>query len=54
MEPSGHPVEAEVTTMDRQGQFSKQRVFFVRLNNATRAIEDETGRQRYVAQRWGR
>jgi hypothetical protein len=39
--------------MDKQGQFSKKRMFFVRLNNATRAIEDEDERQRYIAHRWG-
>jgi hypothetical protein len=52
VEPSGHPVEAEVTAVDDRGQFSKKRMFFVRLNNATRAIDDETERQRYIAQRW--
>jgi type I restriction enzyme R subunit len=54
VEPSGHPVEAEVTVADERGQFSKQSEFFARLNNATRAISDERERQRYIAQRWGR
>jgi len=54
VEPSGHPVEAEVTVADGQGQFSKKRLFYVRLNNGTRAIEDQGERERYVAQRWGR
>ncbi len=54
VEPSGHPVDAEVTVSDRQGQFSKTRKFYVRLNNGTRAIDDERERQRYMAQRWGR
>jgi type I restriction enzyme, R subunit len=53
VEPSGHPVEAEVTTVDRQGQFGKKQAFFVRLNNGTRAIDDERERQRYIAHRWG-
>ncbi len=53
VEPSGHPVEAEFTTVDDHGQFSKKRVFFVRLNNGTQAIPDERERQRYIAQRWG-
>jgi type I restriction enzyme R subunit len=54
VEPSGHPVEAEVTVADERGQFSKERVFYARLNNATRAISDERERQKYIAQRWGR
>lgn len=54
VEPSGHPVEAEVTVADKQGQFGKKQVFYVRLNNGTRAIEDEKERERYIAQRWGR
>lgn len=53
VEPSGHPVEAEVTVLDKQGQFGKERRFYVRLNNGTRAIDDERERQRYIAQRWG-
>ncbi len=53
VEPSGHPVEADVTTADEQGQFSKASKFYVRLNNGTRAIEDRQERQRYIAQRWG-
>jgi hypothetical protein len=28
-------------------------VFFIRLNNGTRAIGDERERERYIAQRWG-
>jgi type I restriction enzyme, R subunit len=54
VEPSGHPVEAEVVVADGRGQLSRKRAFFVRLNNATRAIEDDLERERYVAQRWGR
>jgi predicted HTH transcriptional regulator len=54
VEPSGHPVEAEVTVADGQGHFSKKQLFYVRLNNGTRVIEDERERERYVAQRWGR
>ena len=52
VEPSGHPVEAEITAVDEHGQFSRKRSFLVRLNNATRAIDDERERQRYIAQRW--
>jgi type I restriction enzyme R subunit len=54
VEPSGHPVEAEVAVVDKQGQFAKVRRFYVRLNNGTRAIDDERERERYIAQRWGR
>ncbi|MFN2544604.1 MAG: RNA-binding domain-containing protein [Actinomycetota bacterium] len=53
VDPSGHPVDAEVTVVDKRGQFGKKRLFYVRLNNGTRAIEDEKERQRYIAQRWG-
>jgi type I restriction enzyme R subunit len=52
VEPSGHPVEAEITVEDERGQHAKKRAFLVRLNNATRAIDDEGERQRYIAQRW--
>jgi type I restriction enzyme R subunit len=54
VEPSGHPIDAEVTVADEHGQFAKKRAFFIRLNNGTRSIEDEAERERYVAQRWGR
>ena len=54
IEPSGHPVDAEVTVADEHGQYAKKRVFYIRLNNGTRAIEDERERERYVGQRWGR
>jgi type I restriction enzyme R subunit len=53
VEPSGHPVEAETTVADEQGRFGKKRLFYVRLNNGTRAIEDERERERFIAQRWG-
>jgi type I restriction enzyme, R subunit len=53
VEASGHPVEAEVSVADRQGQFTKKRVLYIRLNNGPRAIEDEKERERYVVQRWG-
>jgi type I restriction enzyme, R subunit len=53
VEPSTFPAQAEVTVADAQGQFGKKTSFFVRLNNATREIEDELQVQRYIAQRWG-
>jgi hypothetical protein len=46
-------VDADFVTVDDHGQFSKSQVFFVRLNNGTRAIREERERERYVAQRWG-
>lgn len=54
VEPSGHPVEAEVAVEDAHGQHSKERLFFIRLNNGTRAVEDPKEHERYIAQRWGR
>ncbi len=54
VEPSGHPVEAEVMVADRRGQFARKRLFYIRLNNGTRAIEDGKERERYIAQRWER
>ncbi|HEX8099374.1 MAG TPA: RNA-binding domain-containing protein, partial [Actinomycetota bacterium] len=54
VDPCGFPVRAEVTAADGKGQFSKRREFFVRLNNGTRAIEDDGEFQRYIAQRWGK
>jgi type I restriction enzyme, R subunit len=52
VEPSGHPVEAEVTVADERGQLRREQAFFIRLNNGTRAIRDDRERQRYIAQRW--
>jgi len=40
VEPSGHPV-------------GMNDVFYIRLNNGTRAIEDDLEVERYIAQRWG-
>jgi hypothetical protein len=54
VEPSGHPVLAQVTVAGERGQLLKKQLFYVRLNNATRAIEDDGERELYVAQRWGR
>jgi type I restriction enzyme R subunit len=52
VEPSGHPVEAEVMVADQRAQFSKKKVFFIRLNNATRVVEDEDEKQKYIFTRW--
>jgi type I restriction enzyme, R subunit len=54
VEPSGHPVMAEVTLADERGRFAKKERFYIRLNNGTRAIEDQSECERYIAQRWGR
>jgi type I restriction enzyme R subunit len=51
VEPSGHPVYAEVA-METKGGLQTKQVFYIRLNNATREIEDEGEIERYVAQRW--
>jgi len=48
VKPSGHPVFATVQTPD-----GKKSIFYVRINNGTRAVEDEVEVQRYMAQRWG-
>ncbi len=48
VEPSGHPVFATVNTAE-----GKKSVFYVRINNATRAMDDESEIQKYVAHRWG-
>lgn len=52
--PSGHPVHAEVTIIDGRGQRQKHRMFYVRMNNSTRAIEDESEIDKFVAARWGK
>lgn len=49
--PSEAPVEATVT-VERQGRLERVTAFFVRLGNATRAVEDPEERRRYVAGRW--
>ena len=54
IKPSGHPVHAEVTIVEKQGQHRKKRVFYVRMNNGTRPIDDEAEVEKYIASRWGR
>lgn len=53
VEPSGHPVHAEITKVDASGTHSKVSAFFVRLANGTREITDEAEVQRFITQRWG-
>lgn len=52
VKPSGHPVHADVTVVDRNGQHQKKRVFYVRMNNGTRSIDDDAEIERYIADRW--
>ena len=52
VKPSGHPVHATVTIIDKQGQHQKKQVFYARMNNSTRSIETEV--QKYIAGRWGK
>lgn len=50
---SGHPIWANVATVDKQGQHVKQRKFYARLDGSTtdfRSDEDEINR--YIAQTW--
>lgn len=49
VEPSGHPVNARLGSSS-----GVQEKFFVRINNATRSIDDERERERYIASRWPR
>jgi type I restriction enzyme R subunit len=54
VKPSGHPVHATVTVVDKQGQHQKQQHFYVRMNNGTRSIDDATEVEKYIASRWGK
>ena len=54
VKPSGHPVHATVTVIDKAGQHAKKQVFYVRLNNGTRSIDDGAEIEKYVAGRWGK
>ncbi len=50
--PSGHPVHADVTVVDKNGQHHKKQMFYVRMNNGTRVIDDAAEVEKYVATRW--
>ena len=52
IKPSGHPVRAEVTVADKNGQHQKKRPFVVRMNNGTRSIDDETEVEKFISSRW--
>lgn len=45
-------MEAEVPVADAHRQHREERRFCIRLNDGTRALEDEQERGRYMAQRW--
>ncbi len=49
--PSGVPVDATVTVVDKQGQHTKKTAFFVRVNNGTKELEDAE-RSKFTAGRW--
>jgi type I restriction enzyme R subunit len=52
-QPSAHPVDATITTIDTNGQHAKKTLFYVRMNNTTRSIDDPDEKQKYIASRWG-
>jgi type I restriction enzyme R subunit len=52
VKPSGVPVDATVTVVDKQGQHSKKTAFYVRVGNGTKELDD-TEKAKYVAGRWG-
>lgn len=49
--PSGVPVDATVTVVDKQGQHAKKTAFYVRVGNGTKELV-ESERVKYVAGRW--
>jgi type I restriction enzyme R subunit len=49
--PSGVPVDATVTIVDKQGQHNKKTMFYVRVGNGTKDL-DEQEKAKYVAGRW--
>ena len=52
VKPCGHPVEANVKIANKDGQFVKQTLLYIRLNNQTVAITDDSERQKFISQRW--
>jgi hypothetical protein len=51
VEPSGHPVDATVHVQSG-AQVDKRTAFYVRINNGTRAINDDIQREKDMASRW--
>ena len=50
--PSGHPVDAKVTRVNKQGQHEAKTAFYVRTGNGTHEFTDADEKAKYVAQRW--
>ena len=53
VKPSGVPVDAAVTVVDKKGQHAKKTVFYVRVGNGTKELDD-TEKAKYIAGRWPR
>lgn len=53
VKPSSFPVEAEVTEVDKNGQYVKKTVFYGRFGNGTRPIPGPSERERYKVNIWG-
>ena len=50
--PSGFPVEAKVTVIDKQGQHVKQTNRYARINNATHKFVKDDQWEKFKQQRW--
>jgi len=50
--PSGHPVDAKVTRVNKAGQHETKTAFYVRTGNGTHEFTDPDEKAKYVAQRW--
>ncbi len=50
--PSGFPVEAKVTIIDKQGQHVKQTNRYARINNGTHKFTKEDEWEKFKSQRW--
>ncbi len=46
------PAHAVVTVVDKNGPHRKQRAFYVRMNNGTRAVDGDAEIDKYIADRW--
>ncbi len=51
VKPSGVPVDATVTVVDKQGQHTKKTAFYVRVGNGTKELDD-TETAKYITGRW--
>lgn len=52
VKPSGFPVDATVTEVDKSGQHKKTTLFYGRLGGSTRTITDPEEQERYKVQVW--